>query len=139
PSRQDAVVIPADPRPGDGDAGAAGGVAAGNGLRGLPRRYQPTPVAAATSNTSAAASRLRGLPAPGFGGAASRPIVQAIGSKITLKVPTGSGMFLTLSSPRFSNSTLNLPRTASRTPVEMQMPPGSASVSNLAATFTVSP
>jgi hypothetical protein len=106
----------------------------------LPRKYQAEPMAiTATRATAAAAPRGEGRRKGGRGGGASRPIVQAIGSKITEKVPTGSGMFLTASSPRSSKSTLNLPRTVSRTPREMQMPPGAAMVSKRAATLTVSP
>ena len=52
---------------------------------------------------------------------------------------TGRAMFLTLCSPQSSNEKGSLSRIWSRTTREMQIPPGSASASSRAATFTPSP
>ena len=57
----------------------------------------------------------------------------------TRKAGIGRPMFLSSRSPRAWSEALSRPFTASRTARETTMPPGGASVSSRAATFTSSP
>jgi len=66
------------------------------------------------------------------------PIAGMVSSR-TRYARTGRGIFFTTCSPRSSNVQSSLSRTWSRTTRLIQIPPGSASASSRAATFTPSP